>query len=245
MEPDKDVQKVADVQLPADSSPEEQTTEEVQVPVEEVATETTEEQDQTAESNKGANQRIRELNQRAKAAEEKAQSLADRLAEVTNPQGFQAPQVPYTPQYEPGSEISQEQYAGDVSRQASALVDLKIKQNDAVNRINNESLNAVRKYDQLDPKSPNFDKELSDTVTESVEAQVRLNPYSASPEKIVDRLMKHYTGAVTKEVGQVRENITKQVSQAALRPTSIQTVEKTAKDKTLKELEAELGVVQS
>jgi predicted nuclease with TOPRIM domain len=227
---------------PEAPSTENQSTEEVKEPVTEVATEETGDQTETAESNKGANARIRELNQRAKVAEEKAQSLAEKLAEITNPVGFQGPQVPqYTPQVSETGEVSVE----DVLRTADARTELKIKQNDAINRINNESLNVVRKYSQLDPESADFDKELSETVTEATEAMVRANPYSASVEKFVDRLMKPYNKAVAKEVGQVTEKITKQVSEAALRPTSIQKVEKEAKDKSIAELEAELGIVYS
>lgn len=242
MTENQDVQSEAE-KLPAESSTENQTTEEVKEPVSEVATEDTGDQDQTAESNKGANQRIRELVRENK--ELKAKSLAESLAEVTNPQGFLGTQPQYNPQYKEGQEISQEQYQGDVTRVARAEVQLQIAQNNAVNRLNNEALNVVRKYGQLDPESPNFDKELSETVTEATEAMVRQNPYSASVEKFVDRLMKPYLGSVAKEVGKVTEKITKQVSETALRPTSIRTVEKSAKDKTIAELEAELGIVQA
>lgn len=200
---------------------------------------------ETGESGKGANQRIRELNQRVKASEEKAKSLAERLAEVTQPTGLGQDKPAYKPQLEPGTEITPEQYQDDVAKTAQSRVDLAIAQNNAINRINNESSAVVVKYPQLDPESEHFDKELSDAVTEATEAQVRLNPYSASVIKIVDKLMKPYKGAVAKEVSQVSENIAKQASETALRPTSVRQPEKPAKEKSIAELEQELGVVNA
>lgn len=237
--------KEEEVKLPEESPATEQTTEEVKEPEAEVATEEQGTKTETEESNKGANQRIRELNQRAKDAEAKAQSLAERLAEISEPIGSQEQNVPSYPQYNEGEEISPERYQGDVNKTAAALVDIRIKQNNAINRIQNESLDAVRKYSQLDPENDNFDKELSDTVTEATEAYVRNNPYSASVGKFVDRLMKPYLGSVAKEVGKQTENIAKNVSDAALRPTSIRKGEKPASEKSIAELEQELGIVQS
>jgi hypothetical protein len=57
--------------------------------------------------------------------------------------------------------------------------------------------------------------------------------------------MKPYKAAITREVGQATENIAKQVSETALRPTSVRKPEKAAGDKTLAELEQELGIVNS
>jgi len=245
---DKDVNpdvKPEEVKLPEESSTLKETTEEVKEPKVEVATETEDSKTETAESSKGANQRIRELNAAKKAAEEKAKSLAERLEEITAQSG-QPGEIPeYKPQVKPGQEISEEQYQGDVHKTASALVELRIKQNNAINRIQNESNDVVRKYPELDPESETFNKELSDTFTEATEAHVRANPYSASPKKFVDKLMKLYKKSVNKEVGEVTEKITKQVSETALRPTSIRKAEKSSKEKSIEELEAELGIVQA
>ena len=242
MNEDSDVKEEG---LPVEPSTTEQPTEEVKELEAEVATEEERTETETAESNKGANQRIRELNQRTKVAEEKAQSLADRLAEITNPIGFQGQEPQYNPQVEAGQEISLEQYQSDVLRTADARVELKIQQNNAVNRIQNESLDVVRKYSQLDPENDNFDKELSETITEATENFVRKNPYTASVSKYVDKLMKPYLGSVAREVGKVTENIARQVSETALRPTSIHKGEKSANEKSIAELEQELGIVQA
>ena len=56
--------------------------------------------------------------------------------------------------------------------------------------------------------------------------------------------MKPYNRAVAKEVGKVTENIAKQVSETALRPTQIATSEKKFEELSIKEMEKQLGVVQ-
>lgn len=222
-----------------------ETPEEVQVPETEVATEAEDTQIDTGESKKGAEQRIRELNSQKKAAEARAQSLSERLAELTNPVGTGVQNAPYVPQVQDGQEISAEQYQSDITRTADALVEMKIKQNNAINRINNESSEVIRKYPQLDPDSSEFNPKLSNAITKATEAQVRANPYSASVKDIVDEMMEPYLGSINKEVGKVTENIARQVSETALRPTSIRKGEKTAAEKSIAELEAELGIVQS
>jgi hypothetical protein len=123
------------------------------------------------------------------------------------------------------------------------MVDLKMKQSEAISRIDKESSEVMRAYPQLDPDSDSFDKELSETVSEAIEAQVRLNPYSASVKKFADKLMKPFNKAVSNGVAQEKETITKQVSQSALRPTAIRTPEKKTEEMSIAELEAKLGIV--
>jgi dsRNA-specific ribonuclease len=230
----------------------EQTTEEVEEPKAEVATEEQVTETETVSEGKGANQRIRELNQAKKLAEEKAalaeakaQSLAQKLAEITEPIGLVQPGVvPQYPQYQDGQEIGVDQVQQDLTKTANAIVDIKIKQNNAINRINNEAMDAVRKYPQLDPDNKEaFNKKLSDSVTKAVEAHVRANPYEASVKQFVDELMEPYLEAVTKEVGQVNENIAKQVSETALRPTSVRKQEKPIAEMSIEEAEQKLGIV--
>lgn len=132
-----------------------------------------------------------------------------------------------------------------ILQQASANANLMQKQSEAINRINSEASEMIRAYPELDPDHESFNKELSDTIAEAVEAHVRANPYTASVKQFTARLMKPYQGAVTKEVGKATENIARQVSQAALRPTSVRNTEKTASEKSIAELEQELGIVQS
>lgn len=227
----------------------EQPTEEAAEVAEPEASGTTDQAAETEErpNKKGFQSRVKELVKERDEAKEQAQSLAQRLEELTgevSPTGQEIPQ--YTPQYEPGSEVTPEQYQQDVTRTADSLVQLRLKQSEAVNRINNESRDAIRKYPELDPDDKeHFNRELSDSITEATEHYVKSNPYSASVTKFVDKLMTPYKRAVSKEVGQATENIAKQVSSAALRPTSVKSGEKTASEKSIAELEAELGVVQA
>jgi len=241
-----DVKEVA-VETTETPSVSEETTEEVtteettpEIKTEEVPKEETE----TGESpKKGYSERVRELNTRAKEAEAKAESLAQRLEALT---GSNEPQgQPYSPQVEPGSEVSPDQYRQDVMRSADSLVQLRFKQQETLGKINKDAMTAVKKYPQLDPDSDSFDKDLSDSITEAVEAHVKADPYKASVGSFVDRLMKPYNRAVTKEVGQATEKLAKQVSEAALRPTQNRAVEKNTNDKSIAELEAELGIVVS
>lgn len=193
---------------------------------------------------KGAQTRIRELNAKAKSAQEEAKSLREKLAELTGSVDPSVPSAPYTPQIVDGGEFTPEQYKQDVLKTATATVEIKLKQYEAVNRINNEAKELLHQYPELNPDSDSFNKELSDSFTETVMELVKANPYTASPKKIVERLMKPYQRAVTKEVGKVSENIAKQASQTALRPTGISTKgEKPDSELSIKELEAKYGIV--
>jgi hypothetical protein len=205
----------------------------------------TKEETETVESpKKGAESRIRELNAKAKAAEAKAQSLAQRIEEMTKVQDIPQANLPsFYP--EPGSEITTEKYEADVTRQADALITLRLKQQEKISEIKSESQEAVRTYPELDPKSESFNGDLSNVVTKSVEAQLRGNPYNTSVKGLVDELMKPYKRAVAKEVGKASENIAKQVSETALRPNNVKTPNKGAGEKTIEELEKELGVIQA
>lgn len=237
----------------------EQNSPEESQPTEQIPEDTGEEASEHVETEgekKGYQSRVKELNRAKKLAEERAQSLEEKLAELTNPAIGNAPQVPQFNPQEPIVEDGEEISVAELNRriaerdqrllqQANANSELRSKQEQAINRINSEASKAVSKYKQLDPDSDQFDQELSDTITEATEAYVKSAPYSASVEKFVDKLMKPYTRAVEKEVGQATANIAKQVTEAALRPNSIRKGEKTASEKSIAELEAELGVVQN
>lgn len=240
----------------------EQTTEEVvdtpSEATEATADEATQEETNETEgsSHKGENYRIRELNAAKKAAEERANALEERMANmvggVPNNGGYNLPQQNLEPIINPGEEIDAVEFdrrlkarEENILQRADALVQLRTKQSEAIGRITGETQEVIREFPELDPKSDSFNKELSDAITEATEAYVSKNPYSASVKQFVAKMMKPYKGAVSKEVGQVKETLAKQVSQSAIRPTSIKQIEKTAREKTIAELENELGVVQS
>lgn len=230
-----------DVNIQTDSPTAEQT-------AGETTTEVHTEVGETGESRKGAQARIRELNAAKNAVEEENRSLKDKIAEITQPNGFMDTISTFNPQsnqIEDDDTIDAETFRRRVLSEADARTELRIKNLEAVNRINRETEEAVRMFPELDPKSETFNKELSESISEATEAYVNNNPYSASVIKFVEKLMKPYKKAIEVEVGQASENIAKQVSQAALRPTTIRKQEKTASEKSIGELEQELGIVQS
>lgn len=223
-------------------------------PTGEVETETAETED---EPKKGYQARVRELNARAKQAEAKVQSLSERLAEIT---GSPEPQADFDQQQgslsepiiQPGEEIDAIELdkrlrarEAQLMQRADALVSLRTRQAEAVNRINNEANEAMRKYPQLDPESDSFNRDLSDAVIEATDGYIHKNPFTASVRQFVDKLMKPFNGAVTKEVGKASENLVRQVSQTAQRPTQIRQEEKPDSELTIKELEAKYGIVST
>lgn len=223
-----------------DTSPvvEEQTAEEAPIESTEPASEeeTTEvETDQRPK--KGASKRIGELVGEVK-------SLKQRLAEITEGTG-EIPTQQYQPQIDLDSEVTPDQYRQHILQQADSIVQLRLKQSEALSRIDKESHEVMKAYPQLDPESEHFDKELSETISEAIEAQVKLNPYSASVKKFADKLMKPFVKAVSNGVAQEKETITRQVSESALRPTNVRKVEKTASEMSISELEARLGITQA
>lgn len=230
--------------------------EEVTESVDEESIEETESNETEGVNKKGYSNRVRELNERAKRAEAEAESLSAKLAELTNSSsndvGYDSTQLQDDPIVSEGEEIdaleldrrlrAREQR---ILQRADALATLRGKQNDAINRINSEANKVMQKYPELNPDSDRFNKELSDAITEATEAHVRGAPYTASVINFVDKMMRPYKGAVSKEVGDMTKSIAKQVSEAALRPTSVHEKEKPAREKSIAELEAELGIVQA
>lgn len=216
---------------------EEQTPEEVTQETTEQASEEESRAKETGQSKKGASARIHELNSKVK-------SLTQRLQEVTGGNGEIPTQQPPQP-IDFDNEVSPEQYRQHVLQQADSIVQIRLKQSEALGRIEKESIEVIKAYPQLDPDSDQFDKDLSETISEAIEAQVKLNPYSASVKKFADRLMKPFAKAVSNQVAQERETITRQASESALRPTNVRKQEKSAGEKSIKELEAELGIVQA
>lgn len=208
----------------------------------EVATEAPTETTTEEGSNKTANARIRELNAKAKAAEEKSKSLSEQIAELTRSVEPGATQQ-YQPQIQPGTEVSREQYENDVAQRADALVQLRMKQKEVLDNVNNESREAVKTYPQLDPSSEEFDKELSESISTATMAMISRTP-TASVKKFVSSLMKPYLRSVGREVGKAQGEMAKQVTQTALRPTTVKAKEKAFHEKSLKEMEETLGVVQ-
>lgn len=232
--------------IPEESPTDEPTAEE---DVQAESTEEAQAEETVDEPRKGAQSRIRQLNSEKKAAEEEARSLKQQLEELTRPTGFNPQQGDNQTQdsyYNDDGTIDPTKYEASIVKKVEAQNELRFRQQEAVNRINQEADAVLKKYPQLDPDmKEDFDQDLSDSITEAVDAHVRANPYSASVSKFVDKLMKPYTRSVDKQVGQATENIAKQVSKAAHRPTSVKQPEKSPSEMSLEELERKLGIVQS
>jgi len=219
------------------------------------------------ESKKSASHRIRELNEEknlaveeAVRAKEQVRSLEDKIAEITghnvptgenqyNPPAFGETEP--EPIVKPGEEYIDPQVleerlkARDEAnfKRTQALIELQSARERNFERINKEAQSAVKKYPELDPDSEQFDKDLSDTITEATEAYVKANPLG-SVKTFVDRLIKPYKRSIDQAVGEQKEVLTKQASQGALRPTQVPKGEKPFEELSLKEMEERLGGIR-
>jgi len=244
----KAAEEVAEPKTPDEGIPEPE--------VVEPTPETADESSLKKPSKKGAQARIRELSQKAKKAEAQTQSLADKLKETTaqlEPQAQTPAPTPSAdsaqPVIRPGEEIDTVEFEKRMAereqrilQQTQNMVAFQGQVNKTVSRINQEAREAIDAYPELNPKSDAFNEELSDSVTAATEALVRATP-TASVKKFVDKLMKPYKGAVTKEVGEAQENLAKQVSETALRPTPAPKGDKKFSELSIQEMEETLGTV--
>jgi len=244
---------------PADEQNLSETETEVEESTEEPTTET------EVEDKKSASHRIKELNEekklaeeRAVKAEEKAKSLEDTLAELGHkePQGFN-PTLPQVfessepePLIKPGEEsvdpfeLERRLKAREDAqfRRTANLIELQNAKERNLDRIGKEAQESVRKYPELDPESDQFDKDLSDSVSEATQAYILANP-TGSVKGFVDKLVKPYKRSIDKEVGEQRETIAKQASQGALHPTQVPKGERPFSALSTKEMEERLGGV--
>jgi len=193
---------------------------------------------------KPVEKRIHKLVDERNREREEKESLARQVEELTTRLSSQPQEVtPNYPEVTPGAEISADQYKQDVVRTAQSIAQIEVAKERLVNQINKEALESMTDHPELDPKSEVFDKELSDTITESVRAQIQANP-SASVKRLVNNLMKPYRRAVDKQVAENTASVSKQVAESALRPaTSVRAPEKPFEELSIKEMEQKLGVV--
>lgn len=189
-----------------------------------------------SEGRKTANSRIRQLVSEKKEAEQRAESMADRMEQMTRQFKPQAPQR--MPDLAPGqTEMTYE----EIMQRADTLAQMRIAQSENLARINNESKEAIKAHPQLDPSSDSFDPDLSESISQATLAYAQSNP-TGSVTKFVDGLMKPFERAVEKQSVSQKETIAKQVSKQTTRPTQVQQQEKSFADLSLEEMEAKLGV---
>jgi hypothetical protein len=211
------------------------------------------EQSEDSEGKKGLSNRVRELANKAKTEKQRADSLAAKLEALTggNTQQYDQP----TPQYNldnfvnPNEELTSDElnkrmrdWTQKTLATAQAQAQILTSQNRVVEQINKEARSVVKKYSQLNPESDDFNPKLSGAITKATEAYVRSNP-NASVKKFVDEMMEPYQNSIQKAVGDQQQEIVKQVSQTALRPTLVKQSEKSVKDMSIKEMEDRFGVV--
>lgn len=213
--------------------------------VEETQEQTPEEDVKPVEDDKrSAQARIRELNEAKKAAEQRAESLAEQMAKLTGG-GQELPT--YQPQQTPvneNGEIDPVAYKNQILQEAMTLNRIEAQRNAAITRINREAEEAIGKYDVLNPDKPEqYNEELSRSVTRAAIALAKQD-MNADIKGFVEGLMSPYSKSIQKESANYQTEIAKQVTQKALRPTQTPTSEKKAEDMSLEELEAKLGVVQ-
>lgn len=186
------------------------------------------------EGRKTAESRIKRLVVEKKEAEAKAESLADQVRKMT---------AVRPPQYEPTNTANEtELTVEEVLRRADTLTQIRLAQQDNLHRVNNEALEAIKAYPELDPDSESFDPELSESISQATMASIQANP-TAPVRKFVDSMMRPYKKAVEKQATGQAEALNKQASQTAMRPTQVQEQEKPFSELSIDEMEKKLGVV--
>jgi hypothetical protein len=204
--------------------------------VEEVAEEKNEQ-----ESGKNANARIRELNSKANAEKERADSLAKQVEELTATS--QMPNYDFGPMPQNDSgEITAEELEARAVQKAVAISNIQFHQQQNALRIQQEANASMSLHPELDPDSDVYDADLSQDIIEDVLAHVRLNP-TKSLKTYIDKRMARYKSSVAKEVGNLADTVTRQAAEKALRPTSTPKGEKRVEDMSEKELEERLGMI--
>lgn len=196
--------------------------------------------DDSAESNKGANARIRELAAEKKAEKDRADSLEKQIQELTNGVDSEYDFGPVNP-YKDG-EATAEEVEARAAQRALAMVQLQNRKQQMVQRVQQEAAEVIKEHPQLDPDNEAFDPDLSEAITQAGLSYVSANP-GKSLKSYVNKLMTPYKRSVQKEVGNLADTVTRQAAEKALRPTSSPKGEKRPEDMSIEELEAKLGTV--
>lgn len=192
---------------------------------------------------RSAQARIRELASQKNQAREESGTLKDQMDILQrgieqvggNPADF-------LPKVEAGQELTPEQYQQHVAQTAEALIDLKLKQRDNVQRIAREVGDSLQAFPELDNNSESYDDDLSSTITEAVTAYVRSNP-TGNVKGYIEKMMKPYKRSIEKGVSNQTEAAVKQASKTALRPAQVKKTEKKFSELSLSEMEQKLGKV--
>lgn len=193
---------------------------------------------------KGADYRIRELNEKAKAEKARADSLAKQIEELT---ASSQPQQSWDQLNQPlptdeSGQVDAAEFERRILAKAQAMAEMQVARTQHIQRVNTEAQKVMEEYSVLNPDTDKYDPELSESIAAASLAYVRANP-TASLKKFVDGLMKPYTRSIGKQAGEMQEIITKQAAETALRPSSAPKSEKKLEDMSLQEMEERLGKV--
>ncbi len=144
---------------------------------------------------------------------------------------------------QPGQEVTAEELDDITTRKANALIDMKLAAQNNANRIKSELRDALSDYPELNPKNTeSFDEDLSDSISESVKAFIRANP-TGDVRGFIDKTIKPFKKAVDKGIAAQQQQVAKQSSQTALRPTQQVSADKKFEDLSMAEMEKKLGFV--
>lgn len=197
---------------------------------------------------KGAQSRIRELSGENR-------SLKEKIAELTSPVGFSAPEVPYMPQDNrplvgadeaiDANELERrmQQREQIMLQKANQLVDFRSRQNAVIQQINSHAEELVNKYEELNPESDSFNEELNNDVFEIAKDKLKADP-TADIRKLVAKQVALHRRAASKEEKQTQAVITKQAAQSAIRPSQTKTVDTPFEKLSIDEMRSKLGYAQ-
>lgn len=192
----------------------------------------------------GAQKRIHEVVSEKKRAEQerdearaKAESLANKLAELTAVPNEPAGQMPTYPTADE-SQGERELTLNDLR----TIARLEVEKERTVNRINAQAAKAIELNPELNKDSDQFDPDINEAVTTAVYLEVQKDP-TKDILKLTEKYMRPYRKAAEKAVGEEKATLAKQVNDAALRPNNIKPVDKAFEDKSIEEMEQELEVV--
>lgn len=225
-----------------DTSPvEEQTTSESQ------ATEDTAEQAQIDEP---AVEETTEPERKPTRAERRIRDLVDenkRLSEQSNqlPQSFQAPPVPVLT---PGEEISQEDYQAHVVQAADAIAGLRTQQQiqnlKAEMQLERDVEILPKEYPQLDENSPEYNPVLIEKIEKAYKERAFRNGQVDPSVRLAD-VAKDFVevaqSAANKSSADMKNAVARTADESALPPNSSVKADKPFAEKSIEEMEAELG----
>lgn len=194
--------------------------------------------DQEMEDKKvsGAEKRIHKLVDERDREKERADSLAQRLADLTSG-GTVSPEV-QQPTFSESQGGERELTIDDLR----TIARIEVEKERTINRINREADQVIRDNPILDPDSDTFDPDVSEAVTSAVFLEIQADP-SKSVKDLTKKYMKPYAKAAENAVSKEKATIAQQANETALRPNSVKPTDQKFHEKTIQEMEAELGLV--